>query len=69
MSHDAVSGSPGLGAFHSAKSRGSRLAAASSASAGTSSGTGLRSSRRWLVSAPYSGQDRTSNHTSPGPVV
>ncbi len=65
VSQEAVSGSPGLGAFHSAKSCGSRLADAATSSP---VGSGLRSSSRCRVSSPYAGHDRTSNQTSPGPV-
>ena len=54
VGQDAVSGSPGLWPFQSAKSRGSRLPRGSASSAAA------MSSMRWLDSSPYSGQDRTS---------
>ncbi len=50
VSQLAVAGSPGLAAFHRAKSRGSRFASSST----VPSGAGIMSSTRWLVSAPYS---------------
>jgi hypothetical protein len=57
VDQEAVAGSVGLAAFHSAKSRGSCL---DSSPAGAPSGAGTMSSSRWLVSEPYSGNDRTS---------
>src|SRR5690606_29358059 len=57
VSHE---GSPGRAAFHSAKSRGSCLAAEFSVSS-----DGCKSSGFWPDNAPYSGNDDTSNNTSP----
>src|SRR5690625_6326259 len=62
VGQEAVSGSPGLALFHSAKSRGSRLVdSPPSPEESISLGS-------WWVSAPYSAKEGTSNHTSPLPL-
>jgi hypothetical protein len=59
--HWASGGSSALAPFHSAKSRGSRLARAGASVAGSMSST------RWPLREPYPANDRTSKYTSPLP--